>query len=155
MKPIIVLPAILSMALGFSSQVSAFTCFLTLVKDSCWTDYDVTVNMGDATTGKPVLTLSVPKGKSFSRQEFTCNAGQVFNYKASFSPIFWQADKGKIFPGKRTWSLPDTIKKGDTAWNITICYPSEFSEIPLPPTATANCKCDTQNLPPVPAPAKP
>lgn len=155
MKRIIVLPTILSMALGFSTQASAFTCFLTLLKDSCWTDYDITVNMGNAVTGKPVLTLSVPKGKSFSRQEFTCQAGEVFNYTATFSPIFWESDKGKIFKGKRTWSLPNSIKKGDTAWNITICYPDEFSEIPLPPTANSNCQCSSQNLPPVPAPAKP
>lgn len=148
------IPLVLSITLGLSGNLNAFTCFLTLVKDSCWTDYNISVDMGDATTGKPVLTLGVPKGKSYSRQEFTCQPGQVFNYKATFSPIFWQADKGKVFMGKRTWALPHKIAKGDTAWNITICYPDEFAEIPLPPSANGNCKCDTQNLPPVPAPAK-
>lgn len=155
MKRIVVLPAILSVALGFSTQASAFTCFLTLLKGSCWTDYDVTVNMSNATTGKPVLTLSVPKGKSYGRQKFTCDAGEEFNYTATFSPIFWQADKGKVFKGKRTWLLPESIKEGDTAWNITLCYPDEFAETPLPPTATSNCQCSSKGIPPVPVPAKP
>lgn len=151
----IVLPALLSMTLGVSSSAFSFHCFLTVMKDSCWTDYNVTVVAMDSDTNKPAATITIPKGQSWGRQEFNCQPKETLNYLATFSPVFWKQDEGKQYSGKRTWSLPEQIQKGMTAWNITVCYPEQFAEVPLPPTAGGNCTCDARNIPPVVAPKTP
>lgn len=150
----IILSSIL-IGIGFSMQASAFTCFLTLVKNSCWTNYDVTVELTNASTGDSMVKALAPKGKTYVREQFTCEAAQAFNFSATFLPIIWESEKGKHYPGKTTWSLPPEIAKGDTAWNVTMCYPEEFSGVPYPSEASGNCKCDNINLPPIPVPAKP
>lgn len=144
----------LSIAVAFSPVAAAYTCFFNFVKDSCWTDYDVTVDVTNAATSKKLFSLSVPKGQSWARKQFSCDAAESFNYSASFSPVFWQSDEGKHFSGKRTWTLPQTMTKGDTAWVITVCFPEQFSEVPLPPTANSKCVCDIQSIPPVIPPKK-
>lgn len=137
--------------LGFccSFQTWAFPCFVTLVKDSCWTDYNVTVTIATAQTGKQVASVIVPQGQSWVRQSFTCQPGESLAFSAIFDPVFWENDKGKVYPGQSNWQLPQAIKKGETAWNINVCYPSEFAEVPLPPQANGSCKCITENIPPV------
>lgn len=147
--------SIILMGLSFSFEALAFTCYFTLVKNSCWKNYDVTVELMNASSSKSMVKTTAPKGKDWIRTQFTCEPNQAFNYHATFLPIIWDADKGKVYPGKSTWSLPPQIKKGDTAWNITMCFPEEFAEVPYPLDATGNCKCDNQHLPPVTAPEKP
>lgn len=151
MKKIITM---LSLMVGLSPAVFASTCFITFVKDSCWTDYNLTIAVTDASTSKQLLSVSVPKGIPWVRKTFSCEAGESFNYAATFSPVFWATDKGKVFRGTRTWTLPQTMEKGATAWDITVCYPEQFSEVPLPPTGGSHCKCDTQSIPPVIPPKK-
>ena len=129
-------------------QAHAFPCFITMVKDSCWTQYNVQVSINSA-TGKVVATSSIPEGKSWDRQEFSCQPEETLSLNASFTPVFWQADTGKIYASRHNWSLPQEIKKGVTAWNITVCYPRDFAEVPLPPGAGTNCKCVTDTIPPV------
>ena len=119
----------------FAMQAQAFPCFLTMVKDSCWSDYNVTIAAMDATTGKQITSVLIPQGKSWTRVQFT--------------PVFWENDKGKSYAGQRQWTLPEAIKEGDTAWNITMCYPAQFSQVPLPPGANSNCKCNMDEIPPV------
>lgn len=154
MKHAAAVSVLFSIAMGVSSQVSALDCFLTVVKDSCWTDFDVNVKMTNADEGKQILSITVPKGKSWSREKFTCDAGESLSYMATFSPVFWAADKGKQYPGIKFWKLPEQMKAGDTAWNITVCYPEQFSEVPLPPSARGTCKCDARNIPAVVVPEK-
>lgn len=135
--------------LGFSLSANAFPCFLTLVKDSCWTNYNVTVVVTNAGTGDAIVTATVPKGKSWVRVPFTCQPAQALSFSATFSPVFWQDDTYKTYPSQHNWYLPETVKAGATAWSLTLCYPSEFSEVPLPPDASGNCGCQTDNIPPV------
>ncbi len=120
-----------------------------MVKDSCWENYTLTVNVSNAATGEPVATIIVPQGQSWVRQAFTCQPKDDLSLKATFTPVFWQNDEGKIYSALRDWKLPDSVAKGDTAWNVTVCYPEEFSEVPLPPDASGSCKCDFSNIPPV------
>lgn len=137
-----------SLGLCLTQASWSLSCFFTLVKDSCWKDYDVSVDVFDANTGKPVVNVVAPKSDTtWIRQPFDCTASQSLNFVASFAPTFWEADKGKHFKGKRTWTLPDTMHAGDTAWNVTVCYPEEFSAVPLPPTASGNCTCDATQIP--------
>lgn len=127
----------------------AFPCYFTLAKDSCWTDYDVKVIVMDAVKNKELLTVNIPKGKSWVREKFTCQPEQKLFYHASFSPVFWQSEVGKTYMALRYWILPASISKDQSAWVISVCYPQDFSAVPFPPTATGNCKCDFSVIPEV------
>ena len=130
-------------------QAQAFPCFFTLVKDSCWTNYNLSVIVRNASTGKSITTVTVPQGKSWAREQFDCQPAEQISFSATFTPVFWEADIGKIYPSRHDWSLPEAVTAGDTAWNLNICYPSEFAEVPLPPEASSHCGCKTDNIPPV------
>lgn len=133
----------------FFNGAWSFPCYYTLVKDNCWADYDVSVDVIDSANLKKLLTLSLPKGTSWTTSEFNCTPAQGFIYMAKFSPVFWAADEGKQFRGLRNWTLPGTIKPTDVAWTIPICFTSDFADVPLPPDSKGNCKCDfTQVKPP-------
>lgn len=133
--------------LALSSSAFAFKCYFTLVKDSCWLNYDVKVNVIDTLSNKVLLTASIPRGKSWVREEFSCQPTQNLLYTATFSPIIWEKDTGKEYRALRYWTLPGDIKPGEKAWNIPVCYPAAFSEVPLPPEATGNCHCDFSQVP--------
>lgn len=148
-----ILTALLS--LGVVCKASAFTCFLTLVKDSCWTSHDVQISLYEVGSKTPLVKGDIPKGKSWSRVQFDCSPGISFNYFVKFEPPIWDNQKGKVFKGKSTWSLPKEIEPGKTAWNITICFPAEFAEVPAPMDQTANCACNVKDIPPVKPPEKP
>jgi hypothetical protein len=136
--------------IALSSQVFAFQCYLTLVKDSCWTNYDVNVVVLNSENNDTLTTIEVPKGKSWSRQPFACNPGMKLMYRATFLPVFWQSEKGKTYWAIRYWSLPAAIGPKESAWDIPVCFSSAFAAVPFPPDATGNCKCDLFSIPPVP-----
>ncbi len=142
---------ILGLLIGVSVSVQAyaFPCFITMVKDSCWTKYNVTVNVFDASNDKQVVTVLIPSESSWARQAFSCEPQQKLKFQAQFTPVFWEHDAGKTYDAEHYWTMPEEIKKGETAWNITICYPREFSGVPFPPEGTNDCKCDTASIPPV------
>ncbi|MGQ3889381.1 hypothetical protein ACQUW5_10155 [Legionella sp. CNM-1927-20] len=135
----------------FSSQLLAFQCYLTLVKDTCWTDYAVTVKVLDAQNNDVNLsTLTVPKGQSWGRQPFTCQPNQKLLYQATFEPYIWENQKNTVYNAISYWTLPSAAKPGESAWEIPVCYPKAFSEVPLPPQATNNCVCNFSQVPPIP-----
>lgn len=134
---------------GLTAQVHSFPCFITMIKDSCWTNYNLTVTVNNATTGKTVTTVSVPQGTSWARQQFDCQPADVLSYSAIFNPVFWQNDEGKTYAGQNETILPKAIGQGETAWNINLCYPAQFSEVPMPPEADSHCKCVTEGIPPI------
>lgn len=133
----------------FSLQAQAFPCFITLVKDSCWTKYEVDVNVINSTSGDLISTVSAAEGDSWAREQFNCQPGENLSLKASFSPVFWEQDKGKVYAALHDWTLPATIQKGETAWNIMICFPAQFAEVPMPPEGGSNCVCKTDDIPAV------
>ncbi len=138
---------VLSSMILLNSPGWAFICYYTLAKDNCWTNYEVTVDVIDASNLNKVFSLTVPKGKSWGRAEFTCTEAQSLLYYARYSPIFWNSEKGKTYPALRNWTLPGKINPGDLAWTIPVCFPADFSQVPLPPDAKGNCKCDFSNIP--------
>ncbi|MCX7117423.1 MAG: hypothetical protein NTW94_05905 [Legionellales bacterium] len=139
---------LMSLVLGVSSlQIQAFPCYITVVKDSCWTKYDVTVTVSHV--GKPVVSVLVPNGQSWARQTFECEPKEAISFTSTFLPVIWQSDAGKVYSAQHAWALPEAIGQGDRAWNIPICYPADFSEVPLPPDAGQNCKCDMKSVPPI------
>jgi hypothetical protein len=136
-----------------TAELYAFQCFLTLAKDSCWSNYDINVTVIDASNNQEVATVNLPKGKAWGRQSFSCQPAQEFFYQATYRPVFWQSEMGKIYKSIRYWSLPGVIGPKDTAWNIPVCYPADFATVPLPPDALGNCSCDWSSIPaPTPPP---
>ncbi|MDP3269368.1 MAG: hypothetical protein Q8M40_10010 [Legionella sp.] len=127
--------------------VWAINCFFTLAKDSCWTGYNVVVDVIDARTNQILTTVTVPAEKSWTRQSFVCEPSQKLMYHARFTPVFWQSDEGKTYLAKRFWSLPSIINQGDSAWNLSVCFASDFALVPFPPNATGNCACDFKDIP--------
>ncbi|HAT2008331.1 TPA: hypothetical protein I8Z88_000517 [Legionella pneumophila] len=130
-----------------TSPIWSFTCIYTLVKDNCWTDYDVTVDVIEDSTSKTLLTVTAPKGKSWARGTFNCEAAEGLRYVAQFSPVFWQNDVGKTYPALRNWYLPAKVNPGDLAWTIPVCFPADFAQVPFPPNVAGNCKCNFKNIP--------
>ena len=135
-------------------QSHAFVCYVTMVKDNCWTNYNLTVDVTDASSSAVATTIVVPAGQSWGRKQFACNAGQTLALSAQFSPVFWRTDVNKVFPAQRFWRLPDNIESGITGWNVTVCYPKWFADVPMPPGASVNCACNTDNIPPIAPQAK-
>lgn len=138
---------ILSLSLIFSSSIWSFKCFYTLAKDSCWKDYNVSVEVTDSNTLKKLFTVDIPAGTMWVRKEFTCTASQGFLYVAKFTPSFWESEKDKPYPALRNWTLPSQINPGDLAWTLSVCFPGDFSQVPLPPKARGNCQCDFKSIP--------
>ncbi len=130
-----------------SGPIWSFTCYYTLAKDSCWTQFNVSVDViNPAATGK-IMTVTAPAGTPWVRESFDCTPAESLIYIARFSPVFWKNDEGKTFRSIRDWSLPGTINPGDSAWNIPVCFPADFAEVPLPPKADSNCHCDFSVIP--------
>lgn len=147
LKTILVQSSLCLWFLTHTTNVAAFPCYLTLIKNSCWTKYQVSVNVLDPVAMKSVVDINVPAGTSWSRKEFTCNPKQILLPTATLTTIFWQGDEGKVYKSKRYLHLPKKIKNNEVAWNITICYPEEFAEVPMPPDAQGNCHCDKSKIP--------
>lgn len=135
------------LSLILSTQAHAVTCFLTMVKGACWKAYDLTVDILDADTGKLKKTILVPADQLWTRREFECKPKNMIALAAKFSPAFWEGDADKVFKGQRYWKLPDMIKPGETGWNITVCYPQHFADVPRPPDINTNCECDLSSIP--------
>lgn len=142
--------AILISCTLFSAPLFAFPCIFTLLKDSCWTDFNVTVVVTDVLTDKPVLSITVPKGQSWGRQSFECQPSQKLIYSATFNPIIWEGTEDKVYYAQQYWSLPEAFTTKQKAWEIPVCYPAAFSEVPLPATGGANCRCDFNTVPAIP-----
>ncbi len=132
----------------FSSPLWAITCYFTLAKDNCWLKYNVSVDVIDAMSAKVLTTVTVPAGQLWTRVTFPCETnGQKLMYRARFSPYIWESEKGKVYDAKDYWTLPNQVKPGDSAWNVSACYPGDFSQVPFPPDAVGNCKCDFSTIP--------
>lgn len=142
---------LLSVGWFLVSPLWALTCYYTLAKDNCWLKYNVSVDVLDAMTNKSLATFVVPAGKAWGRVTFPCETnGQKLIYHAQFSPSFWESEKGKVYSARNYWSLPNGVQPGDSAWNVPVCFPADFSEVPLPPEATGSCKCDFSTIPDIP-----
>ena len=137
----------------FCTQVEAFTCYVTLAKDSCWVDYAVSMNVKDTATGTVLTTVAIAYNQTWGRQSFTCQPGQTLSFAAQYSPSIWQGDRDKWYFGENYISLPTKIASNSIAWNIPICYATDFAGVSIPPSATGHCACDFKNIPTINATA--
>lgn len=135
---------------AFSSHLFAFSCFLTFVKDTCWTNYNVNMLVLDATTGNELFSMTIPKGQTWVRQPFVCQPGQKLMYNATFTPVIWQGEEGRVYKTQHYWALPNAPKPKEKAWEIPVCFPKAFAEVPFPPQAVGNCQCSFKDVPLIP-----
>lgn len=140
---------VLTALLGVSTSLFAFPCFITIVKDSCWTNYNVKVDVIDAENERVLTSINIPKGSGWSRKSFDAHPKQRIMLRAQFNPHFWDKNQDKYYYATRYWALPDEIVGDTMAWNVGACYPKNFSSVPLPPDATSNCQCDNREIPQV------
>jgi hypothetical protein len=137
----------LILSIILSSNAQAVTCYITMVKASCWKDYNLTVNVLNASTGVKQGTIMVFSGDLWGRDKFECKPGQTLSLEAQFTPVFWEKDDGRIYKARRFWKLPDKVTDDITGWNVTVCYPKWFSDVPYPPEASGDCKCNMGEIP--------
>ncbi len=134
------------------AQVHALPCYITIAKDNCWTNYNVNIDIVDTLSVKVIASMSMPEGTPWVRQEIVCQPGQTVQVKATFSPVFWESDVGKVYFGRRYWSFPQQLDAGESALSMTICYANDFAAIPLPPDASGQCACDINSIPAIKLP---
>jgi len=127
----------------------SFTCYITVAKDNCWANYNVNVEVIDSLSSNVLKKLEIPKGKTWDRQSFECDAMQKLMYQARFTPVFWKGEENKVYSAERFWFMPEKINPGDKAWTIDVCYPKDFGQVPMPPEAGGDCKCDFSSIPPL------
>ena len=137
---------ILLLSLLMSTQVQAIKCYLTMVKGNNWKSYDLTVDLLDG-SGKKKLTSLIAEGDLWSRDEFDCKPGETLSFEAKFAPVFWEGQEDKSYKGKHFRTLPNAIQPGESGWNLTLCFPKDFLEVPSPPDANTNFKCDLESIP--------
>ena len=133
-----------------TASTYAFDCYVTAIKGNCWKNFSVTLDVIDNGTKKSLIVVKIPKGKMWVREKFSCKEKQGLDYKANFTPAIWNDKSENNFNSKRVWFLPDDIKKGAVAWNMNVCFPTHFSEVPLPTDADSSCGCSIiKSIPPV------
>ena len=122
---------------------------MTVAKENCWSNYEVNITVVDLDTRKDVTHFSIPKGKPWVRQAFSCQPHQKLMYYATFKPEIWRDDAGKSYRAQRFWGLPTLINPAEKAWELKVCYASDFAETPLPPESGGHCQCDFSGIPAV------
>ena len=136
--------------LCLASSAFSIQCFMTIVKDSCWINYNVTVDVIDAGNESVLLTIDIPKGTPWGRKSFDAHVKQRLMLRARFSPAIWGGEDDRQYFATRYWALPETIDtEATSAWHIGACFPQNFSSVPLPADAGSNCHCDKSQLPDV------
>ena len=134
--------------LGVSMQSMSMTCYLTIVKDSCWVNYNVTTIVKDTSNGVAVASVVVPKNRTWVRVKFPCQSEQTFSFQAQYSPVMWQGTEGQQYNAQNYWQLP-MLTAATPAQSLALCYGRDFSEVPIPPSAKGQCSCDMSSLPAV------
>ena len=143
---------IVSCSALFCTSLFAFPCVLTLGKSRCWNDYAVTVTIlnADKNPNVELAKITIPKdGPTWQRKAFTCTPGEKIMYSATFEPTIWEHGKGAVYMAKHLQILPSTPAPDQKAWEVRVCYPTDFAGLPRP-AATGNCNCDFKDIPPLP-----
>lgn len=135
--------------LGISGSSVAMNCYFTALKDSCWLNYDVTIQLISGENGATVTYLTIPKGKSWARTKISCSNGDGFSLSATFNPPIWEKDKGRVFKGNTILRVPDKLPQGYVSWDVRSTYPNNFARIPMPASTTGACRVDWSQVPEV------
>ena len=126
-----------------TANATAFECQVKLTKAPCWAKYDVEFRIGLATPGhegdSTIVTLD--KNTQQITKTIDCNPNEVVHLSASYSPAIWQGKKPQLYPAKRVWHVPNTLKEGKSIWSLPICFSQDFSGVNTPVDANGQCNC--------------
>lgn len=133
------LGTILSLAI---SPALAAVCQLHVLKDSCFHNYDVTVDV--YLQGAPARLFDIPivRGQDEGLREFNCEPDQIYELKARFAPAFWQGEENRIYAQRTYMRLPQNFPANTGVWKLTTCFGRDFIGVPLPPEASSQCRCE-------------
>ncbi len=127
----------------------AASCLLTAVKPACWANYTVFINILDAQTQRKLTDITLSTDKLWNRVRFECEPGQRLAYQASFKPAIWQGQEHAIYQAQKFWLLPTNKALPAQTWEIQLCFPTAFAEVPMPPLGNQPCACDFKAIPTV------
>ena len=117
------------------------------MKNNCWTDYNLSVQTYDASTEKPVGNpIVLNKGTSDLTVPIPCSPRQTLSFKATYSPPVWANEQNVSYSTMNFWQAPPQLPKGATQWIISLCFANDFTSVPLPLQATAQCVCNFDTL---------
>lgn len=137
------------------AQAHALPCYITVAKDNCWTKYNVKIDVVDVTNQNVLASMSMPQGTSWARQEIVCQPEQTVMLKATFLPVIWEADAGRVYSGARYWSFPRQVENADadaSVMSMSICFSGDFEEVSFPPDSSGHCSCDLKSIPAIKQP---
>lgn len=131
-----------------STNASALTCSVKVLKASCWGNYDVTIPMHFSSNAGSRRTVVLAKKTAKDAAKFEalvtmpCKKGDQLLYSAKFSPPIWDGGKESpdILASQKIGvilGLPDTVKD----YKLDICFPRDFMEVPYPMEYNTKCKC--------------
>tara|TARA_B110000879_G_C11009438_1_gene446420 strand:- start:313 stop:735 length:423 start_codon:yes stop_codon:yes gene_type:complete len=113
------------------------------MKSDCWNKHRVKFKIVDNLSEKTIIdNIHLDNDKLWVRKEFVCKAAQGLVPKVTYSPYVWESEKDTEFATKRVWFLPVNINKDIEAWNVPICFPSDFATVPILPTVNRECDCN-------------
>lgn len=125
----------------------AIECYVTLLKDKCWSGYQVHMTIENLKSLNKVIDLDVGPNQTWARKKFDCEASQVLKKSVSFTPAIWDSEKGKIYQNNFMTRLPDTKPAQGVIWSMEVCFPKNFSQVPTPIKNMNDCGCDKTNVP--------
>lgn len=129
--------------LGFSSSLVArpFDCDIRLTKSNCWYDREVRVQVINGANLEVETMHTISADKKYLVIPLNCNKVHRFTLKAAFDPPIWDDDKGRWFNSQRMWVVPNFIPVEQKQWVAEVCFPDDFSGVPLPLEDFTQCEC--------------
>lgn len=126
---------------------STYPCLLRFMKTNCWKGHQITVQAIDTGTQKNIGDPVVLTKDSFEIDvDIPCQPNQSISFTATTLPAVWGSSATTSYPSTHFWQSPKGLPPKATQWVVSLCFASDFSSVPLPLTAEANCQCNFKPL---------
>lgn len=116
-------------------------CHVQAVKNTCWQDRAVTLELHDIEDLKTKHTFEISKDTSGILQEFDCKNLKRFTFSAKFSPPIRPEDAKNKYVARKVWDVPTQLPPNTEKWVVKVCFSDDFSQVPVPMGAQ-NCRCE-------------
>ncbi len=131
----------------WASQTMAYQCALTVTKDVCWKDYQITVYLKTYANkkNKPKKLFTIGKNKMKVKKKFACHPKQKVAFSVSVSPAIWTGSDKDRYKSKSVWLTPENIED-DATWELSLCLSKDFKAVPMPLVEKPqNCHCPAKS----------
>lgn len=123
-----------------------YPCQVRLIKTDCWKDVEVTVIAKDSETHKNIGGPIVLAKDSFeTMQSLPCQPSQTMNFSATVLPTAWEG-VNTVYPSINFFNSPSKLPKNAEKWIVSLCFPDDFSSVPLPLSSNKTCRCHFEEL---------